>query len=71
MTCHIGAKPGDIAEPVLMHGHPYRARWAAPKYPENPVLVTAVRGMLGDTGTWRGHRVTIHGSGMGLSLIHI
>ena len=64
MTFHIGAKPGDIAETVLLPGDPYRARWAAEKFLENPVLVNEVRGMLGYTGTWRGHRVTIHGSGM-------
>lgn len=66
MTIHIGAKPGDIAETVLMPGDPYRARWAAETFLDNPVLVNEVRGMLGFTGTWRGHRVTIHGSGMGM-----
>lgn len=66
MTVHIGAKPGEIAETVLMPGDPYRAKWAAEKYLENPVLVNEVRGMLGYTGTWRGNRVTIHGSGMGM-----
>lgn len=66
MTVHIGAKPGDIAPTVLMPGDPYRARWAAQKFLENPVLVNEVRGMLGYTGTWRGHPVTIHGSGMGM-----
>jgi purine-nucleoside phosphorylase len=57
MTVHIGAKAGDIAETVLLPGDPYRARWAAQTYLENPVLVNEVRGMLGYTGTWRGHRV--------------
>ena len=71
MTFHIGAKPGDIAETVLLPGDPYRARWAAQKYLENPVLVNEVRGMLGFTGTWRGHRVTIHGSGMGMPSLSI
>jgi purine-nucleoside phosphorylase len=71
MTFHIGAKPGDIAETVLLPGDPYRARWAAQKYLENPVLVNEVRGMLGYTGTWRGHRVTIHGSGMGMPSLSI
>lgn len=71
MTFHIGAKSGDIAETVLLPGDPYRARWAAQKYLENPVLVNEVRGMLGYTGTWRGHRVTIHGSGMGMPSLSI
>ncbi len=71
MTVHIGAKPGEIAETVLLPGDPYRARWAAQTYLENPVLVNEVRGMLGYTGTWRGHRVTIHGSGMGMPSMSI
>lgn len=71
MTFHIGAKPGDIAETVLLPGDPYRARWAAQKFLENPVLVNEVRGMLGYTGTWRGHRVTIHGTGMGMPSMSI
>ncbi len=71
MTVHIGARPGDIAPTVLMPGDPYRARWAAQTYLENPVLVNEVRGMLGYTGTWRGNRVTIHGSGMGMPSLSI
>ena len=71
MTFHIGAKPGEIAETVLFPGDPYRARWAAQTYLENPVLVNEVRGMLGYTGTWRGNRVTIHGSGMGMPSLSI
>ncbi|GHC53682.1 purine-nucleoside phosphorylase [Neogemmobacter tilapiae] len=71
MTFHIGAKPGDIAETVLLPGDPYRARWAAQKYLENPVLVNEVRGMLGFTGTYKGNRVTIHGSGMGMPSLSI
>lgn len=71
MTVHIGAKPGDIAETVLLPGDPYRARWAAQTFLENPVLVNEVRGMLGYTGTWKGHRVTIHGTGMGMPSISI
>jgi purine-nucleoside phosphorylase len=71
MTFHIGAQPGDIAETVLLPGDPYRARWAAQTFLENPVLVNEVRGMLGYTGTWRGNRVTIHGSGMGMPSLSI
>jgi purine-nucleoside phosphorylase len=44
MTFHIGAKPGEIAETVLLPGAPYRARWAAHAFLENPVLVNEVRG---------------------------
>ncbi len=71
MTFHIGAKPGDIAETVLLPGDPYRARWAAETFLKDPVLVNEVRGMLGYTGTWKGHRVTIHGSGMGMPSLSI
>jgi purine-nucleoside phosphorylase len=71
MTIHIGAKPGEIAETVLMPGDPYRAKWAAEKFLENPMCINEVRGMLGFTGTWNGNRVTIHGSGMGMPSLSI
>lgn len=71
MTIHIGAKPGDIAETVLLPGDPYRARWAAETFLENPKCVNEVRGMLGFTGTWKGNRVTIQGSGMGMPSLSI
>ena len=71
MSIHIGADPGDIAETVLMPGDPLRARWAAETFLDAPVCVNEVRGMLGYTGTWRGQRVTIHGSGMGMPSLSI
>jgi purine-nucleoside phosphorylase len=71
MTVHIGAKPGDIAETVLLPGDPYRARWAAETFLQDVRLVNEVRGMLGFTGTWQGHPVTIHGSGMGMPSLSI
>lgn len=71
MTVHIGAKPGEIAETVLMPGDPLRAKWAAETFLDDPVCVNELRGMLGFTGTWRGHRVTIHGSGMGMPSLSI
>jgi purine-nucleoside phosphorylase len=71
MTIHIGANKGDIAPTVLMPGDPYRARWAAESFLDTPVLVNEVRGMLGYTGTWKGHPVTIHGSGMGMPSLSI
>ena len=71
MTIHIGAKPGQIADTVLMPGDPYRARWAAQTFLDNAELVNEVRGMLGYTGTWRGHRVTVQGSGMGMPSLSI
>lgn len=71
MTVHIGAKPGEIAETVLMPGDPLRAKWAAETYLDDALCVNEVRGMLGFTGTWRGNRVTIHGSGMGMPSLSI
>ncbi|MFP4305455.1 MAG: purine-nucleoside phosphorylase [Rhodosalinus sp.] len=71
MTIHIGARPGEIAETVLMPGDPHRARWAAERFLEAPRLVNEVRGMLGYTGRWRGHPVTLHGSGMGMPSLSI
>ena len=71
MTIHIGAEPGDIAQTVLMPGDPLRAQWAAETFLEAPRRVNEIRGMLGYTGTWRGQRVTIHGSGMGMPSLSI
>lgn len=71
MTIHIGAAPGQIAETVLMPGDPYRARWAAENFLDGAELVNETRGMLGFTGTWNGHRVTIQGSGMGMPSLSI
>ena len=71
MTPHIRAEKGQIAETVLMPGDPLRAKWAAETFLDAPELVNDVRGMLGFTGTWRGNRVTIHGSGMGMPSLSI
>lgn len=71
MTIHIGAEPGEIAETVLLPGDPYRAKWAAETFLNAPKLVNETRGMLGFTGTWNGHRVTIQGSGMGMPSLSI
>ena len=71
MTPHISAKQGEIAETVLMPGDPLRAKGAAETFLENPTCINQVRGMLGFTGTWKGHPVTIHGSGMGMPSLSI
>lgn len=71
MTIHIGAAAGDIAETVLMPGDPRRAEWAAKTFLDAPTCINDVRGMLGFTGHWKGHRVTIHGSGMGMPSLSI
>ncbi len=71
MTIHIGAKPGEIADTVLMPGDPLRAKWAAKTFLDDPQCINEVRGMFGFTGTWRGNRVTIQGSGMGMPSLSI
>jgi purine-nucleoside phosphorylase len=71
MSFHIGAEPGDIAETVLMPGDPLRAKWAAETFLTDVRQVNAVRGMLGFTGRWKGNRVTIQGSGMGMPSLSI
>lgn len=71
MTVHIGAEKGDIAPTVLMPGDPYRAKWAAENFLSDVRCVNEVRGMLGFTGTWNGHPVTIQGSGMGMPSMSI
>ena len=65
MSTHIGAAAGDIAPTVLMPGDPLRARWIAETFLDAATCYTEVRGMLGYTGTWRGQRVSVQGSGMG------
>ena len=71
MTVHIGANPGQIADTILMPGDPLRAKWAAETFLSEPFCVNDIRGMLGFTGYWHGHRVTIQGSGMGMPSLSI
>jgi len=71
MSFHIGARPDEIAETVLMPGDPLRARWVAETFLDAPVPVNQVRGMLGFTGTWQGQRVTVQASGMGMPSMSI
>ena len=66
MSVHIGAKPGEIAERVLLPGDPMRAKWIAETFLEDPKCYTEVRGMLGFTGRWQGVPVSVQGSGMGM-----
>ena len=65
-TPHNSAEKGDIAKTVLMPGDPLRAKFIAENYLENPVCYNQVRGMLGYTGTYRGVRMSVQGSGMGM-----
>jgi purine-nucleoside phosphorylase len=71
MSTHIAAAPGQIAPHVLMPGDPLRARWIAENFLEDAQCYSQVRGMLGYTGTYRGERISVQGSGMGLPSISI
>ena len=70
-TAHINATPEDFASTVLMPGDPFRAKLIAEKYLENAVLVNNVRGVQGYTGTYKGKRVSVMASGMGMPSIGI
>lgn len=65
-TPHIAARPGDFAETVLLPGDPLRAEHIARTLLQDAIEVTRVRAMCGFTGTWRGHRVSVMGTGMGI-----
>ncbi len=66
MSTHIGAKPGEIAERVLLPGDPLRAKWIAETFLEDAKCYSTVRSMFGFTGTYQGVRVSVQGSGMGM-----
>ena len=70
-TPHIAAKPGDFAETVLMPGDPLRSKFIAETFLENPVLVNNTRGVQGYTGTYKGKKVSVMASGMGMPSIGI
>ena len=65
-TPHNNANQGDIAKTVLMPGDPLRAKLLAETYLQDAVCYNQVRGMLGYTGSYRGKRVSVQGSGMGM-----
>ena len=70
-TPHISAKPGDFGKTVLMPGDPLRSKFIAENFLENPVLVNNVRGVHGYTGTYKGIKVSVMASGMGMPAIGI
>jgi purine-nucleoside phosphorylase len=71
MSIHISAKPGEIAEAILLPGDPLRAKFIAENFLEKPVQYTEVRNILGFTGLYRGKRVSVQGTGMGIPSISI
>ena len=70
-TPHIAAKPGDFGKTVLMPGDPLRSKFIAETFLENPVLVNNVRSVYGYTGTYKGVKVSVMASGMGMPAIGI
>lgn len=70
-SLHLEAKVGDIAETVLLPGDPLRAKYVADNFLEKAFCYNNVRGMLGFTGFYKGKRVSIQGSGMGMGSIAI
>jgi purine-nucleoside phosphorylase len=71
MSLHIGAKAGDIAQTVLLPGDPLRAKYIADNFLEGAVCYNEVRGMYGFTGIYKGKKVSVQGTGMGIPSISI
>ena len=65
-TPHIDASPCDFAKTVLMPGDPLRAKYIAENYFDDAVCINTVRGMYGYTGYYKGKRLTVMASGMGI-----
>lgn len=71
MTPHLEAKEGQIADRILLPGDPLRAKYIAETYLTDSVCYNQVRGMLGYTGTYKGKKVSVQGTGMGVPSISI
>lgn len=71
MSVHINAPEGAIAESILLPGDPLRAKFIADTFLEDVVCYNEVRGMLGFTGTYKGKRISVQGTGMGIPSISI
>jgi purine-nucleoside phosphorylase len=71
MSVHINAKKGDIADTILLPGDPLRAKYIAETFLEDVVQYNDVRNMFGFTGTYKGKRISVQGTGMGVPSISI
>src|SRR5699024_12675546 len=71
MSVHIGAEQGEIADKILLPGDPLRAKYIAETFLEDVVQYNQVRGMNGYTGTYKGERISVQGTGMGVHSISI
>ena len=70
-TPHNSAVKGDIAETILLPGDPLRAKFIADTFLENAVQFNTVRNMFGYTGTYKGKKISVMGTGMGVPSIGI
>jgi len=71
MSIHIGAKEGDITSTVLLPGDPLRAKYIAKNFLTDAICYNEVRGMYGYTGNYKGKRISVQGTGMGIPSISI
>ncbi|KZL92486.1 purine-nucleoside phosphorylase [Clostridium magnum] len=71
MSIHINAKEGQIAESILLPGDPLRAKFIAENFLQDIICYNDVRGMYGFTGTYKGKKVSVQGTGMGIPSISI
>lgn len=71
MSIHIGAKKGEIADTILLPGDPLRAKYIAETFLEDVKQYNEVRNMFGYTGTYKGERISVQGTGMGVPSISI
>ena len=70
-TPHIAACEGEIAKTVLLPGDPLRAKFIAETFLEDVTCFNTVRNMLGFTGEYKGKKISVMGSGMGMPSIGI
>lgn len=71
MSLHIEAKSGDIADRILLPGDPLRAKYIAETFLDHPVCYNHIRNIFGYTGTYKGKRISVQGTGMGIPSISI
>ncbi|WP_163536584.1 purine-nucleoside phosphorylase [Gracilibacillus sp. YIM 98692] len=71
MSVHIGANKGDIADTILLPGDPLRAKYIAENFLDNVTCYNEVRGMYGYTGQYKGEKISVQGTGMGVPSISI
>jgi purine-nucleoside phosphorylase len=71
MSVHIAAKDNEVAETVLLPGDPLRAKYIAENFLEEVKCYNEVRNMFGFTGTYKGNRISVQGTGMGVPSISI